>query len=238
MRSSATISALAAAAAAVGIAVTGCGSGADSGDTSAQTSAESTAATSEAGTETGTETSAAAPADGQTVGEYLTANGVTQTIVKAGEQGVPTVDLPMPDGWEPITEAADVPPDVYGAIYLSAAKGTPNPPAILVRMARLEGGTFDVAKIMELAPNAVTKLPGWDGPTTGTPSELGGFQASQIAGQADVEGTPNFIARKTVVIPAPEHTYLLALDAQGPLDQRQALIAAMNVIDEGTTITP
>lgn len=238
MRSSATISALAAVGVAVGIAVTGCGSGGDGGDTSAQTSAETTQTTSEASTETSTETGTVAPADGQTVGEYLTANGVTQTIVKAGEPRVPTVDLPMPDGWEPITEAADVPPDVYGAIYLSAAKGTPNPPAILVRMARLEGGTFDVAEILDLAPNAVTKLPGWDGPMTGTPSQLGGFQASQIAGQADVDGAPNFIARKTVVIPAPEHTYLLALDAQGPLDQRQALIAAMTAIDEGTTITP
>ncbi|MGP4056074.1 LpqN/LpqT family lipoprotein [Mycobacterium sp. 4D054] len=225
MRISATVSVLGALAVVIGVA--GCGSGGD-GDGGATTDTAASSAS---------ETSTSA-AGGQTVGDYLTANGVTQTIVKAGDPGVPGVELPMPDGWEPVTDASDVPQDVYGAIYLSAGKGTQNPPAILARMARLDGGTFDVATILELAPNAVTRLPGWDGPVTGTPSELGGFQATAIAGQADVDGTPNFVARKTVVIPGPENTFLLALDAQGPVDQRQALTDAMAVIDERTTISP
>ena len=91
---------------------------------------------------------------------------------------------------------------------------------------------------MELAPNAVTKTPGWQGPTTGQPSELGGFKAVTIAGTADVDGAPMFVARKTVVIPGPQNTYLLALDAQGAVDQQQALTDAMTAVDDGTTITP
>ncbi len=239
MRSSATFSALAAVTITVGLAVTGCGSGGDAENTSSETSATSSAASSSAETTTSAaaETSAAAPADTQTVGEYLAANGVTETIVKAGEPGVPMLDLPMPDGWESVPEA-NLPKDSYGAIYLKAAEGTPNMPAIIASMERLEGGTFDVAKILELVPNAVVKLPEWSGPAVGTPSELGGFEAVAIAGTAVIDGAPTFVARKGVVIPGPEHTYLLGLDAQGPVEQQQALLDAMAVIDEGTTITP
>lgn len=226
MRPSATIGALAAVTVAVGLAVTGCGSSGDSGETSSSESSSSAA-----------ETSAAAPADTQTVGEYLTANGVTQSIVKANEPGVPKVDLPMPEGWEPIPDA-DLPQDAYGAIFLSSAKGTPNPPAIIARMARLDGGNFDAATILELSPNAVIKLPGWEGPAAGTPSELGGSEAMAIAGTATVEGAPGFVARKTVVIDGQQNTFVLALDAQGAADQQQALLDAMGAIDEGTTITP
>ena len=234
MRSAAAVSALAAVTVGIGLVLSGCGSGGDSESTSSsETSAPSE--TSEA-SET-TETSAAAAADTQTAGEYLTANGVTQIIVKPNEPGVPMVDLPMPEGFEPIPDA-DLPQDAYGAIFLTAAQGTPNPPAIIARMARLEGGTFDIAKILELSPNAVTRLPGWDGPAAGEPSELSGFEAMAIAGNATVDGAPTFVARKTVVIPGAQNTYLLAFDAQGPVDQQQALLDAMVAIDEGTTITP
>ncbi|WNG88727.1 LpqN/LpqT family lipoprotein [Mycobacterium sp. ITM-2016-00317] len=225
MRSTTTISVLAAVAVVLGTTVSGCASGRDD---SAETG--SGAATSE--------TSAAPATDDRDVDDYLLANGVTQTVVKAGEPGVPNVELPMPDGWEPVTDAAAVPPDAYGAIFLSAGEGTPNPPAILVRMVRLDGGTFDAAKILELSPNAVRALPAWTGPEIGTPGEVGGFRSSEIAGRADIDGVPNFVSRETIVIPGPEHTYLLLLDAQGPLDQQQAIIAATKIIDERTIITP
>lgn len=237
MRQPATISALAAVTMAIGLTMTGCGSSGDSAESSSsETSASSSAAETTAETSAATETSAAAPADTQTVGEYLTAQGVTQTIVTRGEPGAPTLNLPMPAGWADV--GGDTPEDAYGAIYLESAKGTPNPPAILARMARLEGGEFDAAKILELSPNAVTRTPGWEGPAVGEPSTLGGFDAMAIAGTAVVDGAPNFIARKTVVIPGPEHTYVLALDAQGPVDEQQALIDAMTVIDDETTIEP
>ena len=231
MRSSTTLSVLAAAALAVALAVTGCGSG---GEKPAETTS---AATGSPETTDTPEPTDAAAMDRQTVGEYLIAGGVSQTIVKANEPGVPVVDLPMPDGWESIPES-DLPQDAYGAIALSAAKDSPNPPVIIARMARLDGGTFEVAKILELSPNAVTRLAGWDGPTTGTPSELDGSAAVDIAGNATIDDAPGFVARKSVVIEGPQNIYILALDAQGPADQAPAMLEAMGVIDDGTTINP
>lgn len=235
MRKPATISVLATVTVAVGLAVTGCGSSSDSAESTESSATSSASSAAETTTAETSETSEAA-ATTQTVGEYLTAQGVKQTIVTRGDPGVPTLNLPMPEGWADV--GGDTPEDAYGAIYLESAKGTPNPPAILARMARLEGGDFDDAKILELSPNAVTRMPGWDGPTVGQPSTLGGFDAMAIAGTAVVDGAPNFIARKTVVIPGQEHTYVLALDAQGPVDQQQALLDAMTVIDQQTTIEP
>ncbi|MBB2989909.1 hypothetical protein FHR72_001372 [Mycolicibacterium iranicum] len=229
MRSPASPSALAAAGLAVALVVAGCGSGGEDAASSAPpetSAAESSAAGSPP----------AAAADGQTVAEYLTANGVTQTLVTRGDAEAPELGLPMPEGWADV--GGDIPKDAYGAIYLAAAKGTPNPPAIIARMARLEGGTFDPAEILDLAPNALTRLPGWSGPDAGNAGTLDGFDATAIAGRAQIDGAPTFVARKTVVIPGREHTYLLALDAQGPINQQQALTDAMAVIDEETTIKP
>ena len=238
MRPAMTISAFAAATVAISLTLTGCGGGDSTDSASSASSASSSEAETSAAesSEPPAGTTAAAPAENQTVGDYLDAQGVKQTIVKRGEPGAPTLNLPMPEGWADV--GADTPEDAYGAIYLQSAQGTPNPPAILARMARLEGGQFDVAKILELSPNAVTKTPGWDGPIAGQPSTLGGFDAVAIAGTAQVNGTPNFVARKTVVIPAAANTYILALDAQGPVDQQQVLMDAMAVIDEQTTIEP
>lgn len=208
--------------AAVAIGLTGCGSGEKSD--SAPSSASSPASTT-----------SAAPAAGLTIAEYLEQNNITQTMVKRSDPGAPQLHLPMPAGWADV--GSNTPKDAYGAIYLQAAGQTPNPPAIIARMARLDGDV-DAAKLLEYAPTAVTRAPGWDGPKTGQPSTLGGFDAVQIAGTATIDGVPTFVARKTVVITAPKNVYLLALDAQGPLDKKQSMTAAMAVIDEQTTIQP
>ncbi|MEH3141708.1 MAG: LpqN/LpqT family lipoprotein [Mycobacterium kyogaense] len=221
------IPALICACAAVMIGVTGCGSEntADSPSPSPSTSAQASAPSSPA--------PAGPSAGAPTIAEYLKQNNITQTMVTRGQPGVPQLNLPIPPGWADV--GADTPEDAYGAIYLEAAKQAANPPAIIARMARVNGSA-DTAKLLEYAPNAVTRAPGWDGPTTGGPSTLGGFDAVQIAGTATLNGAPTFVARKTVVITAPQALYLLALDAQGPLDQQPALMDAMRVIDEQTTI--
>ena len=215
------------AAAAIAIGVTGCGS-----SDKAEEPTSSSAASSSAAPTSGTSTK---PAADLTIAEYLEQNNITQTMVKRGDPGAPQLNLPMPAGWADV--GADTPADAYGAIYLEAARETPDPPAIVARMARLEGDV-DPAELLQYAPNAVRRAPGWDGPTAGQPGTLGGFDAVQIAGTATIDGAPTFIARKTVVITAPKNVYLLALDAQGPPDQQPALVAAMTAIDEQTTITP
>ncbi len=222
MRRPVAICALGTAAAVIGL--TGCGT---------DTSTSSSVATSSS-TEPSTGTPATtAPAQDLTIAEYLRERGVSQTAVKRGDPGAPQLNLPMPPGWEDI--GADAPADAYGAIVLTSAAQTPNPPGIVARMARLDG-EVNTDKLLEYAPNAVTRAPGWDGPVTGQPSELGGFDAVQIAGTAVIDGEQMFIARKTVVIPGPDKVYLLALDAQGPVDQQPELIDAMAVIDDQTSI--
>ena len=194
-------------------------------------------------TSTSVETSSAttsAPAQAQqpatTVGDYLNENGVTQIMVSRGDATAPQLNLPTPPGWMDV--GANTPRDAYGAIVLESAAGGPNPPVIVASMARLSGGEVDQARILELAPNAVRNQPGYDGPETGSPGTLSGFDAAQIAGNLYKDGQSVFVARKTVVIPGTDATYLLAIDAQGTADQQQSLLEAMSVIDAETTIQP
>ncbi|MGK2866290.1 MAG: LpqN/LpqT family lipoprotein [Mycobacterium sp.] len=225
---------LVAAAAVTGAVLTGCGSGetapaTPSSSGAAQTSqAESSAAPD-------TATSAAAPASSvdYTVADYLRDNGITQTPVVRGDAGAPDINLPMPAGWRDV--GADTPEDAWGAIVLDDP-AVVDPPAIIARVAKLTGNV-DAAKILELAPNAVRKQPGFQG-SAGTPSQLAGFDAAQIAGTVQTDGTAMFVARKTVVIPGADAVYLLALDAQGTPEQEPALSEAMSVIDAETTIEP
>lgn len=229
--------ALSTAAIVLGLGVAGCGSdGGSEATTSEQTPSTSSSPVAASTSSEAPSTSAQAGGSDQTVGEYLQGNGISQTMVKRGDANAPRLDLPMPPGWADV--GADTPDDAYGAIYLESAEGTPNPPAIIARMARLSGGDVDEAKILELAPSAVRNQPGYEGPATGRPSALSGFEATEIAGTVDQDGRPMFVARKTVVISGKDAIYLLALDAQGPVDQRDALLEAMSVIDSDTTIEP
>lgn len=221
-----TRAALSTAAVVLGLVVPGCGSGSgQETDTAPPSQATSSAPA----------TTAAASRPDQTIAEYLQATGISQTLVKRGEPGVPTLNLPMPAGWQDV--GANTPKDAYGAIYLADPAVTDNPPAIIARMARLSG-EVDQAKLLELAPNAIRNQPGYQGPETGQAGQLSGFDAAEIAGTVDQNGRPEFVARKTVVIPGQDGIYLLAFDAQGRPDQKPALMKAMSVIDAETTIEP
>ncbi len=224
---------LVAAAVLTGAVLTGCGSG-ETASSSSSASAQTSQPTSSAAPDTATSATATASSVNYTVADYLRDNGITQTPVVRGDAGAPDINLPMPAGWRDV--GADTPEDAWGAIVLDDP-AVADPPAIIARVARLTGNV-DAAKILELAPNAVRKQPGFEGPDAGTPSELAGFEAAQIAGTVQADGAAMFVARKTVVIPAADAVYLLALDAQGTPEQAPALTEAMSVIDADTTIEP
>jgi hypothetical protein len=213
---------------ALGFALVGCGSGSDT----AATTSESTSAAPVSSTQTSTQ--AAIDESALTVAQYLKQNGVTMTPVKRGDPGSPELNLPIPPGWSDLGK--DAPEDAWGAIALTEP-ASDNPPAIIAQMAKLSDEA-DHAKILELAPNAVKNQPGFTGPDTGQPGKLAGFDAVEIAGTLELDGQSVFVARKTVVIPGSDALYVLALDAQGPADQQEALILAMAAIDADTTITP
>ena len=99
-------------------------------------------------------------------------------------------------------------------------------------------GNVDPAKILEFAPGEIRNLPGYDGAEEGSPSELSGFDASQIGGTYTKDGVKRAIAQKTVVIPGQDGLYVLQLNADGLEDQMGALMDATAAIDEQTKITP
>ena len=226
--------AIAIAAVALGLSLAGCGS-----DTKTEPSAKESTTASEA---TSTTTSGSAPSTpakpaGQnyTIVDYIRDSGIVETPVKRGDPGSPTINLPFPPGWE---DAGNRTPKwAYRAIFSTDPAFAADPPAIIALVSKLTGNV-DPAKILEFAPGELRNLPGYDGAAEGSPSELSGFDATQIGGTYTKDGVKRAIAQKTVVIPGQDGLYVLQLNAEGLEDQMGALMDATAAIDEQTTITP
>jgi len=224
---------IAVAAIAIGIGLSGCGSNTKSApSTSKQTSTESLATTSKAAPAT---KSPQAAGPNKTIVDYIKENGITEAPVHRGDAGAPTIDLPFPPGWE---DAGSRTPDwAYAAIVSTDPAMAQDPPTIISLVSKLTGNV-DPAKILEYAPGEIKNLPGYDGATDGSPSTLGGFDATQIGGTYTRDGVKRAIAQKTVVIPGQDGLFVLQLNADGTEDQMGSLMDATGVIDEQTTITP
>jgi Probable lipoprotein LpqN len=100
-----------------------------------------------------------------------------------------------------------------------------DPPTIIALVSKLTGNV-DPAQILEYAPGEIKNLPRYDGANEGTPSTLGGFDATQIGGTYTKDGVKRAIVQKTVVIPGKDGLYVLQLNADGLEDQMGALIDA------------
>jgi Probable lipoprotein LpqN len=224
---------IAIAAIAVGIGLSGCGSDTKSEPTTAkETSAESSKTTT---SEAAPTTTAQAAGPNKTIVDYIKENGIVEAPVHRGDPGSPTINLPFPPGWE---DAGNRTPEwAYGAILQSDPAVAQDPPTVIALVSKLTGNV-DPAKILEYAPGEIKNLPGYDGAPNGSPSTLGGFDATQIGGTYTKDGVKRAIAQKTVVIPGQDGLYVLQLNADGTEDQMPALMDATSVIDEQTTITP
>lgn len=232
MRSS-MLTGAAAAAAALALVLTGCGSDTKTAESSSTSAESSTTSSTSSAAET---TSEAAPAPaGQTVAEYINENGITQTVVEPGGEGVPMVDLPTPEGW--VTTQEGLPEGSYGGVRYTGPDANPEfPPTIFAYLSRLDGDV-DPATLLSLAGNELKGLPDYQG-NDGAPGTLSGFEAYEIAGVATLEGAPRFVAQKTVMIPGADGLYMLLLNAYSMPDQQAILGTAMGQIENGTTITP
>lgn len=229
---------IAIAAVALGIGLSACGSDtktqqSSSTSTSASASASASATESSASEAPTTPGEAAGPA--MTIPDYIKENNITETPVKRGDPGAPTIDLPFPKGWEDL--GAKTPEWAYGGIVYTADPALQDPPTIVAIVSKLSGNV-DPAKILEYAPNELQTLEKFDGPKTGQPSKLGGFDATQVGGTYVRDGVNRLIAQKTVVIPGQDGLYVLQLNADGTEDQAMPLMDATSAIDEQTTITP
>ncbi len=224
---------IAIAAVALGLSLAGCGS--DTKTESTTKAEETTGETTTSATSEAPTTSAQAGAPSYTIADYIRDSGIVETPVQRGDPGSPTLDLPMPPGW---TDAdAQKPQGSYGMIASTDPAFAADPPTIVAIMSRLTGDV-DPAKILEFSSGEIKNLPGYEGAENGSPSELGGFDASQIGGTYMKADVKRAIAQKTVVIPGQDGLYVLQLNADGTEDQLGALMDATSVIDEQTTITP
>jgi hypothetical protein len=219
---------------ALGVALTSCGS-----KTETTTSSSSSTSTTTSSEKSSTSKPSSTPAAGknETIADYIKEAGLTETPVKRGDAGAPTIDLPVPDGW---ATAGDKTPDfAYGAIIASDPTFASDPPSIIAIVSKLTGNV-DTAKLIQYAPGELNNLPGFDGPGQAESTTLGGFDAVQLGGSYVKDGVQRMIAQKTVIIPAADKSgvFVLQLNADGTEDQMGPLMDATSVIDEKTTITP
>lgn len=233
MRPRTTMAALGTATVLLGFGLAGCGT--DSGTKA--TSSEPAVTSSTAGAPVAAPSSSAqVQGPAYTIADYARDNGITQSMVKRNAPGAPQFDLPVPVGWVDVSGGA---PDVsWGVVVPKDALNDDDAPSIIARMGRLSGGKVDQAKILELAPNKVRNMPGYQGADIGQRGTVSGFKSAQIAGTIVHQGQPVFVVRETVVIPGRDGTYLLALDAQGAPDQQDVILKAMSAIDAESRIVP
>jgi hypothetical protein len=239
MRASA-LTGLAAAATALAVVLSGCGS-----DTkTAATSSEKTTASSSEKTSTSkpsTSKPKVAPRDEdaagphETIASYIKENNIQETQVRRGDPGSPTIDLPVPEGWD--TAGADTPDWAYGAIVYTGPEAAEYTPSVVAIVSKLTGNV-DPQKILDLAPGELQNLSGYEPLNEGATSTLGEYPAFQLGGTWVQDGQKKIVAQKTVVIPGSDGLYVLQLNADGLEDQMDIVSAATDAIDSGTTITP
>jgi Probable lipoprotein LpqN len=213
---------------ALSLALVGCGS--DNKSETKTSTSTSTSTSTVTSTTVATSTAPGAHAH-KSLTDYFTENHITQTAVGRGDPGSPTIDLPMPPGWQ----KADQSGASYGTIAAAQPTNPSDPPTISALVAKLSGDV-DPAKLLEYAPGELQNLPGYQGTGNGSASTLSGFQAWQISGTYMKDGKKRAVAQKTVVIPGQGAIFVLQLNADGPDSDEGPLMEAMNIVDERTTI--
>jgi hypothetical protein len=223
MRSSPRVAVVVIAAVALGIGLAGCGSDTK---TAPSASPEET---------TGSKTAASTAGPDKTIAEYIKENNIIETPVHPGDPGSPTINLPLPPGWQ--QGGSRAPESLYDAILYNSPATAADPPTIIVLVSKLVGNV-DGGKILEYAPGEIKKLPGYNGPPDGGRGKLSGFDAIQIGGSYIKDGAQRAVGQMTAVIPGQDGVYVLQLNAESTPDQVQTLAVATGVIAQQASITP
>src|ERR1700722_14575631 len=228
------------AAAALAIVLSGCGSSTTTAPSTSTSAPNSSSATTSAKAAPSSTPKVAPRQEDKTgpnptIASYIQQNNIQETPVKKGDPGSPTIDLPVPDGWEPA--GSDTPDWAYGAIVYKGPEGQEYTPSIVALLSKLTGNV-DPQKIIDLAPGELQNMPGWKASNEGEVSSLGEYPAYQLGGTWTQDGQTKIVAQKTVVIPGTDGLYVLQLNADGLADQGDIVGAATTVIDNQTKITP
>ncbi len=189
-------------AAALAIVLSGCGSSTTTAPSTSTSASTGSSATTSAKAAPSTPKVAPRREDktgpNPTIASYIQQNNIQETPVKKGDPGSPTIDLPVPDGWEPA--GSDTPDWAYGAIVYNGPEGQEYTPSIVALLSKLTGNV-DPQKIIDLAPGELQNLPGWKAMNEGEASTLGEYPAYQLGGTWTQDGQTKIVAQKTVVIP-------------------------------------
>jgi hypothetical protein len=177
------------------------------------------------------------PGANKTIADYIASNNIKETPIKQGDAGAPTIDLPVPDGWE---VAGDNAPDyAYGAIIYTGPEATDYVPSVIAILSKLEGDNVNAKDLLAVAAGELKNLPGYKEVVPGVDSTLSEFPAYEIAGLFTDEGESKVVAQKTVVITGADGSlYVLQLNADGLEGQADIVGTALEAIDKQTTITP
>lgn len=170
----------------------------------------------------------------KTLRDYLEENHISETAVKRGDPGAPTIELPPLEGWK---SADPLPEGAYGAMIYGKPKSAQNPPRIQAELTKMTGNV-DPQQVLGLAPNAVRNLPGYNGPSGPNRDKLSGHDAVVIGGMYDKDGKKLLVAQKTVLIPTDGGLYVLQIKATGEEADAGPLLDATSTIDKDTKITP
>ena len=186
-------------------------------------------------TTTGSKTTTSIAGPDKTIADYIKENNIIETPVHPGDPGSPTINLPLPPGWQQAGSRA--PEGTYDAILYNTPATAADPPTIIVLVSKLVGNV-DGGTILEYAPGEIKKLPGYDGPPDGGRGKLSGFDAIQIGGSYIKDGVRRAVGQMTAVIPGQDAVYVLQLNAESTVDQVKTLAVATGVIGQHATITP
>jgi hypothetical protein len=239
MRASA-LTGVAAAFTALAVVLSGCGSDTKTATSSSSSTDSSKSSSSKSSTSKKKPTVEATPEPDATgpnpsIASYIKDSGITESPVHMGDPGSPTINLPVPEGWEPAGE--NTPEWAHSAILYTGPGGAEYNPSIVALMSKLTGDV-DPQKIIDLAPGELNNLPGYKPLNEGATSTLGDYPAFQLGGTWESDGQTKIVAQKTVVIPGADGLYVLQLNADGMESQAELVGAATDVIDSDTTITP
>jgi hypothetical protein len=178
----------------------------------------------------------------ESIPDYIKQSGLTEAPVKRETPGAPVINFPVPPGW--VDLGPDTAPWAFAAIKFVGDPAVPvnpaiaaDPPTITAVLSKLSG-KVEPAKVLQYAPGEMKNLPGYEGNAAGSAGKLGGFDSQQIGGTYMKAGVKRAVAQKTVVIPAKDGVFVLQVNADGTEDQKQILMDATTLIDQGTTITP
>lgn len=225
-------------AATLGLVLSGCGSATTKVENKAES--EKTTSSKAPSTKAAPKSELVAPREEDAEGpnpsiqSYIRENNIQEVQVNRGDPGSPTIDLPIPDGWEPAGE--NTPEWAYGAIVYTGPDAGDYTPSIVALLSKLTGNV-DPQKIIDLAPGEMNNLPGFEAWNEGAVSTLGDYPAYQLGGTWQNEGLTKITAQKTVVIPGSDGLYVLQLNADGLEEQADIISAATDVIDTETTIS-